>query len=279
MNRWVVAYNARSNGLGNRLRATLGARNLAVARGRRLAVVWPTGPLFQPRFGDLFEGTLGVALPLGVSQALSRVYPFRDEHLRDIDDAAASRVWQIRTGGVLELPDGVRSWEEDLRELRPVAAIGDTVRRVHEQFGDAPYLGVQVRTHAVSHDKTREASPVEWFQRRLDEIRTAAPDLRFFFSCDVPGVQDDLVARYPGSLGLTDKGPYNSVSAVQNAVADLYLLASSAYILGPAHSSFVELAVRLANHGIPFENSLKDPGLDLAALSRAPDPLTPSERA
>ena len=88
MKGWVVAYNARSNGLGNRLRATLGARNLAAARNRRFAVVWPTGPLFQPHFGDLFRDPLGVSLPLGVSQVLAALYPFRDEHLRDIDNAA-----------------------------------------------------------------------------------------------------------------------------------------------------------------------------------------------
>ncbi len=278
MSKWVVAYNVRSNGLGNRLRATLGAQNLAAARGRRLAVVWPTGPLFQPRFSDLWEGSLGVGLPLTVSQVLARAYPYRDEHLRDIDSAAAARVWQIRTGGILELPDDVLSWEDSLRRLRPIDVIADRVRRAHEKFDGQPYLGVQVRTHAVSHDKTREASPVTWFHGRLDELRRTTPDLRFFFSCDVPEVQDDLLDRYPGSVALSDKGGYNTVPGVQSAVADLYLLASSGYILGPAHSSFVELAVRLGNHTIPFENSLKEPSLEPGGLTRAEDPLRPLVR-
>lgn len=278
MSKWVVAYNARSNGLGNRLRATLAARNLAEARNRRLAVVWPTGPLFQPRYSDLYEGSLGTPLPLWASQALARLYPFRDEHLTAIDTAEKARVWQIRTGGVLELPGDVRSWEEDLRRLRPVAVIRDQVTELHDRFQGEPYLGVQVRTHAVSHDKTREASPVEWFEQRLDAIRAEAPALRFYFSCDVKDVQDALVARYPGSVALSEKGAYNSVQGVQSGVVDLYLLASSAYILGPAHSSFVELAVRLGNHLVPFENSLKPPTLDLGRLTGAADPLVPSVR-
>lgn len=278
MKQWVLAYNARSNGLGNRLRVTLGARNLARARGRHFAAVWPTGPLFQPRFRDLFRGQDWPDVPWVAAQALGRFVTFRDEHLDDIDVASSSPVWLIRTGGVLQVPGDVRSWEEDLRELHPVQTIADKVTQLHSRFGDQPYLGVQVRTHAVSHGKTREASPVDWFTTRLDAIRRDAPELRFYFSCDVAEVQRELIERYPGSVGLDDKGAYNSVQGVQSGVVDLFLLASAGYVLGPAHSSFVELAVRLADHAIPFENSLKEPQLAPDTFTRAPDPLHPALR-
>lgn len=278
MKKAIVLYNARSNGLGNRLRATLGARNLAEATGRHLFVVWPTGPLFQPRFSDLWEGRIGTPMPLLASQALAKVFPYRTEDLRDIRSHDAAPLWQIRTGSALQVPDGVRDWEVDLRELRPVPAIAERIERTHALFGDEPYIGVQVRSHAVSHDKTRTASPAEWFRARLDEVRAQAPDVRFFLSCDQPQVQEEFVARYPGSVALADKGGYNTVAGVQSAVADSYLLASAGYIIGPAHSSFVELAVRLANHTVPFENSLKEPRLDPAALTIAPLALRPAER-
>lgn len=279
MKKAIVSYNARSNGLGNRLRATLGARNLADATGRHLFVVWPTGPAFQPRFDDLWEGRLGTPMPLVASQALARIFPYRTERLEDIRDDDRAPVWQIRTGAVLALPPGVRDWEENLRELRPIAPIADAVAATHARFGGEPYVGVQVRSHAVSHDKTRAASPVQWFRDRLDALRNERPGLRLFLSCDSPEVTQEFLARYPGSVALADKGGYNTVKGVQSAVADAYLLAGAGYVIGPAHSSFVELAIRLANHTVPFENSLKEPTLDATALTTVADPLRPSIRA
>lgn len=278
MKKAIVSYNARSNGLGNRLRATLGARNLARATGRHLFVVWPTGPQFQPRFADLWDGSLGTPFPLVASQALARVFPYRDENLSDIRSHDAEPVWQIRTGAVLALPPGVRDWEEDLRELTPISPIADRIRATHARFDGAPYVGVQVRSHQVSHGKTLQASPVEWFRDRLDAVADQIPGVRYFLSCDRPEVQEEFLARYPGSVALTDKGGYNTVPGVQSAVADAYLLAGAGYIIGPAHSSFVELAVRLAGHVVPFENSLKNLELDPEALTTALDPLRPSVR-
>lgn len=276
---WVIVYNARSNGLGNRLRVTLGALELARSRGRRLGVVWPTTELFRPRFGDLFMGKDWLSVPLLGSQALATVFPFRDEHLQDLDRIASrSSVWQIRTGAILELPDDVPSWEDGLRRLEPIPLIAESVSRLHGEFSGDPYLGVQIRANVVSHQKTLRASPVEWFTKRLDAIRMQNPDLRFYFSCDVAGIQQDMVERYPGSVALNEKGAYNSTAAVQAAVVDMYLLASSGYILGPAYSSFVELAVRLSGHAVPFENSLKDDASSFDALTTVVDPLRPSVR-
>lgn len=107
----------------------------------------------------------------------------------------------------------------------------------------------------------------------------AAPGVRFFLSCDDPLVQEALLGRYSGAVALQGKGGYNTVRGVQSAVVDSYLLASSGYIIGPAHSSFVELAVRLAGHTVPFENPLKEPALDTETMTSAPDPLLPARRA
>lgn len=108
MQKSLVIYNARSNGLGNRVRATLGARNLARLTGRKLFVVWPRGKAFEPAFSDLWQGRVGTPLPLLASRALAVRYPFRDGRLTDIRDDDSCRVWQVRTGAVLELPDGAR---------------------------------------------------------------------------------------------------------------------------------------------------------------------------
>lgn len=279
MRKILVAYNNKTNGVGNRLRVSLSALNLAEFTNRKLYVVWPTMTAFRPRFSDLFEGRVGSPMSRVTSRLLAKKWPYRTNKVPDILDHSDEFVWQFRTGSNLLGPEGVRSWEENLRELRPIASIADRIVTTHQQFGGEPYLGVQVRSHPTMHDRTREASPVEWFRDRLDAVRAQYPDVRFFLSCDRPEVQAEFLERYAGSVALDDKGGYNTVLGVQSAIADAYLLAGAGYVIGPAHSSFVELAIRLANHQIQLENSLKEPMLDGTELTRVTDPLRPALRA
>lgn len=276
--KYIIAYNARSNGLGNRLRVTLAARNLAEATGRRLLVVWPTSRAFQPRFRDLFTDKVGTRFPLSASQLLSKVFRYRDEHLTDIRKDDRDLIWQIRTGAGLQLPEGVDHWEDDLRALTPIPEIVDRVQTTYAQFDGQPFVGVQVRSAHIIHQKTLDASPLTWFTERLDAIRANHPDLRFFLSCDVAEVTDHLLARYPGSVALQDKGEFNTIRGVQSALCDLYLLASSGHIIGPAYSSFVELAVRLADHRVPFEHAERAVPFDAGRLDCAADPIRPERR-
>ena len=61
------------------------------------------------------------------------------------------------------------------------------------------------------------------------------------------------MALIPGCVGQRDKGPYNSTQAVRASVVDLYLLASSGYLLGPHFSSFIHLAEHLAGDRLVLE--------------------------
>ena len=102
-----------------------------------------------------------------------------------------------------------------------------------------------MRTHAVSHAKTIESSPVEWFANRMRQIRADHPDVPFFLSCDTPEAQEQLAGEFDGCVFLTDKGGYNTVKGVRSGLVDLYLLASSQHLIGASFSSFVEMAVFL----------------------------------
>ena len=119
--------------------------------------------------------------------------------------------------------------------------------------GGRPYVGIQVRTHAVSHAKTIESSPVEWFANRMRQIRADYPDVPFFLSCDTPEAQEQLAGEFDGCVFLTDKGGYNTVKGVRSGLIDLYLLASSQHLIGASFSSFVEMAVFLCDGVVPFE--------------------------
>jgi hypothetical protein len=278
----LIAYNGYDVGLGNRLRVTLGAKSLAEFEGREFYYVWPTGDRFGPRMSDLWHYQ-GRTLTRATSRLMARRWPYVDESLTWLDDAKrAERIWQLRTGSELVLPAGARPWDDELRELRPVDAIAAAVSSAFDQhLADAPYVGVMIRAHQVSHARTREASPVDWFIKRMHEIRRESPDVRFFVSCDVLDVQRRVLSEVPGSWAQPDKGGYNTTEGVRAAVVDLYLLASASHLIGPHFSSFVEMAVYLSGRRLGLETStsaVTGPAIDLAAAGRVRDPLRPAER-
>lgn len=276
--RLVVAYNGADAGLGNRIRVTLGAARLARHRGARFAYVWPSTPLFEPLLTELWEWREGIRLPRAASRAAGLLTGYVG---RDVRDAPARTVLQIRTGGELVLPDDAGSWQEDLRALVPVAEIAERVERIHrDELADAPYVGVQIRAHHVSHQETKESSPVDWFVQRMHEIRDDRPDTRFYISCDVPEVKRRILDEFPTATAHLVEAPYNSTAAVRAAIVDLYLLAASSYLLGPHHSSFIEIAQFLSGLSVPTDKPTEEPSRvsEWWTLPAARRPLAPAVR-
>jgi hypothetical protein len=280
--RSLVAYNGYDAGLGNRVRVVLGAKSLAELEGRAFYYVWPTGRLFGPAFSDLWSFS-APQVSRTTSRILARFYPYVDESLTWLtDERRQDRLWQIRTGSPIRLPAEARSWEDELRSLELVDDIARTVTTFFDrELRGVPYVGVMIRAHVVSHQRTKDASPVDWFVARMQAIAHEHPGVRFFVSCDVPEVQQQVFAAVPGCVGLVKTGRYNSTDGLREAVADLYLLACADYLIGPHFSSFVHLAEYLAGGVLTFETSVNDPGVgvDLRAHGLAPDPLKPFVRA
>jgi len=239
----VIAYNGSSAGLGNRMRVTLGAAAYATWRGARFYYVWPTTSQFRPRLSDLWQEEPGNRMPRAVSQALSKVTGYAGS---DLSGAEGRKVVQVRTGGELVLPAGAPDWKHSLRVLTPVPRVEEAVRPLHAQFEGDPYVGVQIRASTQIHQRTRDSSPVSWFIAQMREIAAERHEARFYVSCDVPKVKQEILAEFPTAVGLSSDAHYNSTEAVQTAVADLYLLASSSFLIGPHASSFIELAEALA---------------------------------
>ncbi len=279
----VIAYNGYLAGLGNRVRVVLGAKSLAALEGRAFYYVWPTGAEFGPHMWQLWESVPRRTVSRATSRLLALRWHYDDESLDWLDEPKRrEHLWQIRTGSEIRLPADARPWVEELRALTPVAAIADRVRAEFDaHLRGAPYVGVMVRAHAVAHAKTRDSSPVDWFVERMHELRAAAPDIRFFLSCDTTEVQRDVIARVPGCFAFDDKGAYNSVEGVRSALADIYLLASSQHLLGPHFSSFVELSQHLSGDRLRLETPMGDAGGYLDVFDGSglvSDPITPWQR-
>ncbi|VEG29647.1 O-fucosyltransferase family protein [Actinomyces howellii] len=278
----LLIYTGRKDGLGNRVRALLSAQALAQAEDRDLYYVWSADKDFGPRVDQLWRFTAGRPVPRLVSRALAPVHPYRGVDMTSLDAADRARhLWQIRSGGLeVDVPEGVRDWRGILRELEPVEQVAARVRAVFDSgLRGRPYVGVQVRTHAVSHAKTVASSPVEWFAQRMRQIRAEHPGVPFFLSCDTAEAQSRLTEEFDGCLALEDKGGYNTVTGVRSGLVDLYLLASAQHLVGASYSSFVEMAVFLCDGIVPFErpNQALDGPVDLS-LPLARDPLRPALR-
>jgi hypothetical protein len=276
---YVIAYNGMDTGLGNRIRVILSTQILAELEGRRFAYVWPTGAGFGPRFDQLYQGKIGTVVPRSVSRVLAKHWRYVDESLSWLDDRKREeRIWQIRTGAPLNLPADAPTWGERLRELNPVPQIAARVREIYDrQLRGRPYIGVMIRSHAVSHGETQRASPVEWFLGRLHAVRQEIPSATFFLSCDTPETQARVIAELGNCVAQEDKGGYNTLEGVRSAVADLYLLASSQHLIAPHFSSFIHMAQHLNGDVVPIETSrTATPDRVLLESSGTPeDPIRP----
>ncbi|MBW3069438.1 hypothetical protein GZ998_07975 [Actinomyces sp. 594] len=252
----LLVYTGRQDGLGNRVRALLSAQVLAEREGRELLYVWGTDRYFGPAMDELWHFSAGRRVPRWASRAVSPIHRFYGPGATTITGAMrGERLWQIRSGGQPITWDAdMRPWTEEFRALTPVDAIAERVGRVFDDsLRGRRYVGVQVRSHAVSHAKTLQSSPVEWFEQRMRAVRERFPDVGFYLSCDTTEAQEHLMSRFGGCVALSDKGGYNTTAGVRSAIVDLYLLASSQHFIAPAYSSFPELAIHLADQAMTFE--------------------------
>ncbi|MET3805225.1 hypothetical protein ABIB25_002226 [Nakamurella sp. UYEF19] len=255
---------------------------LANYQKREFVYVWPTGKKFEPRLEDLWNFSEGRRISKYVSRALATVAPYHERDLTGTGGPGEGpRIIQVRTGAELIVPAGLRSWREEFCHLIPHPAIAARVHRIfEEELAGHPYVGVQIRAHAVSHEQTRATSPVSWFVERMQEISEIHPGVRFYLSCDVPEVFREVATKIPNIVGIPDKGLYNSTEAIRGAIVDLYLLACSGYLIGPWFSSFIHLAEHLAADRQLLETGKapKTGPIDYESLGVAVDPLRPFER-
>lgn len=272
----LLATNISNAGLGNRMRFTLSALSLAESTGRKFQYAWPQSAKFKPSLDSLwnFDHT---EISWSDSVEISKSVPYVAK-AEDLDNE--DPIWNLRSGDPLTLPAGAPSWFERFRELTPTEVIRKGVISTFADLRGEPYVGVSIRAHSQSHAKTAEASPVSWYLKRMEEIVREFPNIKFFISCDVPEVQQHIMSLYPNSVGLTEKGDYNSAEGVVASIVDLYLLASSNYMLVPYWSSFPIMAWELAGRKIVMENSQNgQQDIDIRNLPLAADPLFPSKRS
>lgn len=242
--RWLLLNVA--GGLCNRLRAVVTGQVWAREQQRDYAVIWSVGDHFGARLNDIVADRF-LLLPYALHRVIALCGGGYTKPV-DLHRFAHRRLLMTSTGDQFCRADGTQIPEAPLlRDLTPSREVVQRVRSI--RAWDEPVIGVMIRANPLSHAKTLASSPPSWFYRRMKEIRSTDPDVPFFLSTDCPDVSREVHEQFSNVLELPKHAAYNSREAIQDAMADLYLLAGTTYILGSYWSSFSEVARGLANHG------------------------------
>lgn len=227
------------SGLCNRLRALLSGVSAAEATGRQLRVTWTPSPQCGARLDDVWSHPFRETNRL--ERRRWRVSDVSDDrYLSDLTGEETARILHVRSGKVLmEGTPATQQWPSNLRLMQPLPELQDRIDAVDALLGDAPRVGIQLRTHPSAHPEALAASPVSWYVDQLRPVLEEVPGVRIFGSFDTPEAEAELRSVLGDALVTTpDKGAFNSVRGVQDAVCDLYLLARCDFIFG-AHLSSI----------------------------------------
>lgn len=275
----IVAVNMETSGLGNRVHFTLGVASVAAATDRKLQVYWPIDNLFACPVASIWTNFPGEVieardLPPISPDVLTDWRTITPESWSTIDDPTV----YLRGYGGIPQPVGSRLWGDLFRELELSSEVCELVERAWEQLPrHAGVLGVSMRVNELSHPKTKEHSPVEWYVAELERFSTTHPNAGIFLSCDEASVTERLMAQFPNIVAIDYPGEYNSARSVIKAVADLYILASATEIISPYWSSFPNMSYQLAGEQVPMRSSLRSwAGEKGDGPSIASDPVWPS---
>lgn len=271
----LIAINRELSGLGNRVKFTLSMAAVAERVEADLDVWWPVDEHFGAEPHDLWENVPGRFISRSEAKAYSPPVLMAAEDLREETWSRESSI-AVRWFTTVVQPQGSRSWGELLREL----VLAEKVRKlVHDTWSQLQVengvLGVSMRVHEMSHPKTKEHSPAEWYFDEIARVVAEKPDIAIFVSCDVPSVTEEVLSRFSTARAVPIVSDYNSRDSVQKSVADLYLLASCSTILTPYWSSFPELAYELSAGASPQRNSVSVRRAVSMQETVASDPVNP----
>lgn len=269
MKRRLLLLNAR-RGLGNRLRAVLCALAYKDATGCALRVLWAPNAQCGAAIDDLWVHPLR-AISLRQARWMALFSGGWKEHL-DAEDLDLGRfrrpVLALQCSQPFSNPGNV-AWPDELRRFTPVPDIRRRIEALWKTLApDVPLVGVMVRAHASAHRRTLESQPVEYALGRIESLRARYPDAVVYLSSDSPEASEVIGQRHR-VVELDAKGEFNTVRGVQDAVCDLYVLASCQWIVGSHASSFSEIAGLVAGHG-GYETARDAPRVALGDRLRAP---------
>lgn len=251
-----------SGGLCNRMRAIDSAIALGRTLERPVILLWNRGPELNCRFQALFQHSTPITeihdrdgysslgrLKMRVTDSIATImgYAKVDQshimHLAksqaDLLDFCAGRKILIRTYSRFfpnPTPYG---------DLMPIPSLRKQIESLRPQLMDA--IGVHIRR--TDNRAAIEKSPMEAFIAAMEQALVDDKGVRFFVSTDDPSVLAAVQHRFGASIISYPKRGYarNDPSSIEDALVDLYCLASCRRIIGSYWSSFTDTAASIGN--------------------------------
>lgn len=248
-------------GLCNRMRSINSARILAKKRSDKLTVIWS----INKELGCPYDSIFVPASSFRVINIRSKWDPrklwFQLSAMLFGSFVNNSEILRHKGNGTLE-----KSFEESLKKLTYIA----TEEHFYESHDYSPFapsgkiaekiseMQKKIGTHAVGvHIRRTDNKPAigksstDAFIKSMSEALEKDPDTVFYVATDDFSEEETLRGQFPDKIisNETRELARDSVAGIQDAMLDLYCLASTQKIIGSYFSSFTDIAADM--HGIP----------------------------
>lgn len=265
-------------GLANRMRAIDSIVSLCKHYNRTLEIIWFKDLALNAGYYSLFEP---IELPNVTIREATRLDYFLYDRPRKHNlfvswffqmFAFRKRIYEqtcykrsLRNEGYPELASNSPIYMASFVRLAPSElhfSMFNPIRKILNQIGlicdrlGPMCIGIHIR-RGDNMQSTIE-SPLSLFIDRMDKAISTNPETTFYLATDSENVKRTIIQHYGKRITtLSRSADRLSDSGMQDAVMEMYILASTKKIFGCYHSSYSVLAAELGN--IPYEEIRKQP--------------------
>lgn len=243
----------------NRLRAIDSAIALAKKHKMKVHVIWEMNWVCNCKFSDLFVVPVEInrltELKSGlVTNLLNKIAPILFSHFnncfldqKSIYRLAAHRGWFESISDYHNVYIDSYSRFYRLPSLSPYTSFNPrlSIHNIIQSYQVENMVGIHVRR--TDHMEAIAYSPIERFIEYMNHEIDKDNDVKFFLSTDDPSVESELEEIFPEKIITHKKESLdrNNPIAIQDAVIDLFSLASCRKIIGSHWSTFFLVAAEI----------------------------------
>lgn len=248
-------------GLCNRMRAINSARVLAKKRGEKLTVIWFVNPELGCPFEQIFQPTeqfrvINIASKWNLKklfyQSLTLLFGSRignDEIRSHRQDGTLDDAYVLSFKSLVYIATEEHFYPcHDYSAFLPTKEMTTRIETKKQELG-LHSVGVHIRR--TDNLPAIGKSSTDNFIRSMQSELDANPNTKFYLATDDLSEEAKLRAIFPGKIISNQERDLsrNSVAGIQDALLDLYCLASTGKIIGSYFSSFTDIAADM--RGIP----------------------------
>lgn len=241
-------------GLCNRMRAINSARILAEKRGEKLTVIWFVNPELGCPFEKIFRPTdkfrvINIyskwnlkKLFYQLTSMLSGSFIGNEEIRSHRQDGALDDAFVSSLGAQVYIATEEHFYPcHDYSAFVPADGVSARIEEKKQELGDHS-VGVHIRR--TDNLPAIGKSSTDHFILSMKKELEADPETVFYLATDDLSEEEKLREAFPGKIISNRERDLsrNSIAGIQDAMLDLYCLASTRKIIGSYFSSFTDIA-------------------------------------